>query len=259
MNDLGGRRQDLLADVLRAVEQPAPRQPARLRAGTIVTAAALLLAGGVTFTALPALMHRTPAATGGMTSAVAVAHVVPAATPTPMSTPTPAMAAPPRAAMATAAPPAVAGQLVVGPGAMHGFTLTGTWNADTAGSPGFTGPDRWVANGAGTAQWSLGTPGGGRGWDQVRVATWIPSSHAQAWVRYTVASTVGGVATTRSFDVSQQALNGWYTLPGTFATGTATQRTGTITVTMTYLRPYPPTATNGGCEMGAAQMRFQWS
>jgi hypothetical protein len=262
MNDLGGRPPHLLHDIMHGAEQVGARPPARLRAGTIVAATALLLIAGAAFTALPVLAHRMSA-----TAARPMAAMMPAATPRPpAATPTapPAMVAAATARPAakpamTMVPPMPATQLTVGPGMASGFAQTGQWNAGAGGSPGFTGPGLWVSNGAGTARWNLGSPNGGHGWDQVRVMAWIPNMHALAWVRYTVTSTSMGIATTRTFDVSQQALNGWYILPATFAIGTATQRTGTIMVSLTYLRPYPPTANNGGCEMAAAQMRFMWS
>jgi hypothetical protein len=253
MNDPGGRPPHLLHDIVHGAEMVGARPLARLRAGTIVAATALLVTAGAAFTALPMLAHRMSA-----TTARSMAAMMPAATPTPAAaTPT---APPAMVAAATVRPAQMpATQLTVGPGMASGFAQTGQWTAGAGGSPGFTGPDLWVSNGGGTARWSLGNPNGGHGWDQVRVMAWIPNMHGLAWVRYTVTSTSMGVATVRIFDVSQEALNGWYTLPATFAIGTAAQRTGTITVGLTYLRPYPPTANSGGCEMAAAQMRFVWS
>jgi hypothetical protein len=238
MDDLGRTQSRPLLDALRGVEATGARGPAHLRVGTMVAATALLLVAGAGLSALEALDHRPPA------SPVAARP----------------MAARPVADLTTPAPAPAVVQLTVGPGSAGGFGQFGQWNAEDGGAPGFVGPSRWVFGGEGVAaRWSLGSPAGGRGWDQVRVLAWIPDAHALAWVRYAVTSTEAGVATVRTFDVSQQALNGWYQLPASFAIGSATERTGSITVDMTYLRPYAPTAANGGCEMAAAQVQFVWS
>jgi hypothetical protein len=234
MNDPRRARPYLLDDVLNGGPATGGRGPARLRVGTmvVVTAVSLFAAAGIS-----ALASR-PA------PARPVANLKAPATPMP----TPGLT--------------FANQLMVGPGATAGFTQSGQWGGGSAGAPAFKGADRWVAAGtpvgaSASAQWSLGSPSGGQRWDQVRVQAWIPNAHALAWVRYTVTSTDGTAQSVQAFDVSQQAVTGWYTLPVNFRIGTPTQRTGTITVRMSYLRPYAGDA--NGCQMAAAQMQFQWS
>jgi hypothetical protein len=234
MNDLGRRRPYLFEGVVQGGQVASPRRPARLRIGTMVavTAVSLLAVAGTS-----ALASRTPARPVASVKA-----------PAPVATATPALT--------------FANQLLVGPGVAPGFMQSGRWSGGSGGTPGFKGPGRWIAAGtpagaSASAQWSLGSPSAGRRWDQVRVQAWIPNAHALAWVRYTVTSSEGTLQSVQSFDVSQQALNGWYTLPVNFQIGTPTQRTGTITVRMTYLRSYVGDA--NGCQMAAAQMQFEWS
>jgi hypothetical protein len=256
MNDLAGRRSRLLVDVLQGSGGTAERPPARLRIRAAVLVTTLAMVATTAFAALPALarvMQPKHASTAMPVHTVADVQTV--ATPTPAPAPTPTTAPPPPVAMAASALPPLtfANQFLAEP------NVAGQWSAASGGAPGFAGPDRWsTAAAAASAQWTLGSPGGGRRWDDVRVRAWIPNDHAVAWVRYTVTSTNGGAAAVRTFDVSQRALNGWYTLPAAFRIGTPAQRTGTIAVRMTYLRPDTTMAT-GGCEMAAAQVRFEWS
>jgi hypothetical protein len=234
MNDLGRRRPYLFDGVVDGGQVTSPGRPARLRIGTMVavTAVCLLAVAGTS-----ALASRTPARpVAGVKAPAPVAMATPALT--------------------------FANQLMVGPGVAPGFMQSGQWSGGSGGAPAYKGPGRWIAAGTPTgasasAQWSLGNPSGGQRWDQVRVHAWIPNAHALAWVRYTVTSTEGTAQSVQSFDVSQQALNGWYALPVNFRIGTSTQRTGTITVRMTYLRSYAGDA--NGCQMAAAQMQFEWS
>jgi hypothetical protein len=235
MNDPRRARPYLLDDVLHGGQATSRRRPARLRIGTmvVVTAVSTFAVAGIS-----ALASRQSPPARPVANLKAPA--------TPMATPVLTFA----------------NQLMVGPGAASGFGQRGQWSGANAGAPAFKGPDRWVAAGtpagaSASAQWSLGNPSGGQRWDQVRVQAWTPSAHALAWVRYTVTSTDGTAQSVRTFDVSQQALTGWYTLPADFRIGTPTQRTGTITVRMAYLRPYAGDA--NGCQMAAAQMQFEWS
>jgi len=234
MNDPRRARPYLLDDVLHGGQAAGRRRPARLRVGTMVAVTAVSLFAGAGISAL-ASRQSPPARPVASLKAPAVA--MPALT--------------------------FANQLVVGPGAASGFVQSGQWSAaGGGGAPAFKGPGRWIAAGtpagaSASAQWSLASPTGGQRWDQVRVQAWIPNMHALAWVRYTVTSTDGTAQSVRTFDVSQQALNGWYTLPADFRIGTPTQRTGTITVRMAYLRPYAGDA--NGCQMAAAQVQFEWS
>lgn len=170
-------------------------------------------------------------------------------------------------ATAGSAPPPVtfSNTQVAGVGACC-FAELGPWNQGTQGGyPHFGGSIVWTTSSGSVATWSLGPTSGGRRWDQVRVQVWIPNHMAGAWVRYTVtASASGGASRTGTVDVPQQANQGLYTL-GTFAAGTTTRRTGSITVRMTYLRPYTGPAADSTCvphgctEMAAAQVLFAWS
>jgi hypothetical protein len=161
------------------------------------------------------------------------------------------------AAMPALPPVTFANGVTVGPANACCFASSAGWNADTAGAPGSGAGDLWAQGGDASVRWSLGSPSGGHRWDQVRVRTWIPGRHALAWVRYTVTTTGAGGQSVQTFDVAQAPLNGWYMLPATFRVGTPAQRTGTLTVAMTYLRTAAGMA--NGCEMAAAQMRFEWS
>jgi hypothetical protein len=188
---------------------------------------------------------------------------VPAATPVP-ATPAPAAtAAPARPAAAQPAAPALpaltfANHEVVG----CCQALGGRWH-DVAqgGAPAFHGPSAWTANRAATATWTLGRPAGGSRWDSVRVRVWIPSRHAGAVVRFTVTASDGTARTVSTFDVAEHGLGGWVTIPGTFAAGTPAQRTGSITVRMSFLRPFASRACPGGAcaDMAAGQAMFEWS
>ncbi|HLH67921.1 MAG TPA: hypothetical protein VKY90_02535 [Candidatus Dormibacteraeota bacterium] len=153
-----------------------------------------------------------------------------------------------------------------GPGAGCCYQQGGSWtNGSRGGEPGFSGPIRWTTSTSAWADWSLGNPSGGLRWDQVRVYVWIPNTMAGAWVRYTVTATQGSAQRQYTFDVPQQELQGPYLL-GIFSAGTPTQRTGSIWVHMTYLRPYTGPAADATCvggttctAMAAAQVQFQWS
>jgi len=254
----GPRRSNLLLDVLQERDEADGRPAARLRAGPIAAVTALSVVAAVAIELFPAAGRLS----SGQVSAAAPARQVAAVQPSqPAAPPPPPAVSQPVAAPAAAAPPRVspASSLTVGPGAACCFTRGGQWTADEdGGAPGFAGPDSWTTSAASSFQWSLGSPGGGQGWDQVRVRVWIPNHHAGAWVRYTVT----GAQLARTFDVPQNAYSGWYTLPATFSIGTATQRTGTIGVSLTYLRPFVDPAANqcAGCgAMAAAQVQFQWS
>ena len=168
---------------------------------------------------------------------------------------------------AAQAPVTFAHQLIAGPGAGSSFGLGGQWNAlSQGGYPGFRGASEWTTSSTSTAAWSLGPTSGGTRWDAVRVQVWVPGQHAGAWVRYTVTATAGNATQSRSFDLAQQTASGWVTVPGTFAVGTPTQRTGAIGVRMTYLQPYAGPAADATCTsagacpaMAAGQVAFQWS
>jgi hypothetical protein len=237
MNDPGRRSPQLLGEVLQSAggDGRNGRSPARLRVGTMVAMTTISLTVGAGVSALGFRQAPMP---------VRAAASVRQATPAP--------------------PPSLtfANQLTVGPDAASGFTQGGDWSTAGGGAPGFTGPDSWLAAGnpAGEAawtEWGLGSPTGGLRWDQVHVLAWIPNQHALAHVRYTVTSTDGAAQAVQTFDVSQRGLDGWYTLPASFQIGTATERTGTITVRMTYLGE--DAGLLNGCEMSAAQVQFQWS
>lgn len=191
----------------------------------------------------------TPTATTGIPAAVT-------------SGPRPAVAA----AAVAPAPVTWANQQVVGPSA-----VSGSWSSlSQGGYPNFQGAIRWTTSSAGTATWTLGATSGGQRWDQVRVQVWIPDKMAGAWVRYTVTATNGGSTVSHSFDVAQQPTSGWYWLRdksvSTFSNGSATQRNGSISVRMTYLKPYTGSAADATCinaslctAMAASQVTFQWS
>jgi hypothetical protein len=272
----GRRQSNLLVDVLQQRQVDGGPPATRLRTGPAAAAAVIAVLAAVGAGVYPAIVQQlSPQHTA--TPVRQVADVQAASSPAasnPAATPTAAArSAPARRAMAatasaarTAAPaPPVtfAAGLVVGPGAACCSTPAGQWSAGAAGgAPAFAGPQSWTTIAAASFQWSLGAPAGGRRWDQVRVRVWIPNDHARAWVRYTVTSTAAGVQSVRTFDLSQNSTNGWYALPATFAIGTQAQRTGTIAVGLTYLRPYvdPATTQCVGCgEMAAAQVQFQWS
>jgi hypothetical protein len=273
MNDLG-RRSNLLANLLQGGEGADAQPPARLRVGTIATVTALAVTGALGIAAAPALARDLAASRAAGTGAAAPAAVVrlsPAASPTPMpmstATPPPTMPAAPAApapALPALPPVTLTNGLTVGPGAACCFTQSGAWTADEdGGAPGFGGPDRWSRSAGATFQWNLGSPIGGRRWDQVGVQVWIPNHHAGAQVRYAVTSTAAGGQQTQSFDLAQEVVQGWYTLPATFRVGTPTRRTGSLSVSLAYLQPYA--AAGGGCpgvgcdQMAAAQVRFLWS
>jgi hypothetical protein len=120
------------------------------------------------------------------------------------------------------------------------------------------------ADAGGVATWSLGATTAGRGWDRVRVLVWVPGHDAGAWVRYAVTTSHRGATSSHSFYVAQQTGAGWMALPATFTVGTPTTRTGSISIRMTYLRPYQgpaadTTCASGTCTaMGAAQVEFHW-
>jgi hypothetical protein len=184
----------------------------------------------------------------------------PAATaqPTPAATPATPAAPAPAAAQPALATPTFANHEVVG----CCQALGGRWH-DVAqgGTPAFHGPSAWTANGAATAIWTLGAPAGGQRWDSVRVRIWIPNRHAAAVVRFTVTATTGGARTVSTFDVAEQGHGGWLTIPGTYSAGTATRRTGSITVRMSFLRPFAGASCSGAAcaDMAAGQAMFEWS
>src|SRR5437870_6162562 len=217
----------------------------RPRLGAALAATALCAAVAIGAAAWPALMSHARAGTQ--------APVVTSATPAPGTAP------------ANPAPLTFDQQQVIGPGAGAGFAVTGQWSAlPQGGAPDFEGPTEWTTSRTGTATWTLGPTSCGKRWDKVRVQVWIPGQHAGAWVAYTVVTTAGASTQSRSFSLAQQTAVGWVTLPGTFVVGTATQRTGSIRVRMTYLRPYvgpaiDTTCTSGCTGMAAGQVAFQWS
>lgn len=207
---------------------------------TTLAVIALAVAATAVISLLPAALGPAPA--------VPVATVRPGPSPTATAKATPGP---------TPSATAFATELVAGPGVACCFAQAGRWSSDVRGAPVFDGPSRWTNVPTATAQWSLGGPAGGGRWDAVRVQAWIPDQHGVAWVRYTVTSTDGPTSAVRTFDVPQQSYTGWYALPGTFRIGTATRRTGTITVRMALLSTAQGMV--GGAEMAAAQVRFQWS
>jgi hypothetical protein len=177
---------------------------------------------------------------------------VPPAAPAPAAPAAPAL---PQTAAAQPAPPALPALTFANHEAAGCcLALGGRWH-DLAqgGAPGFHGPSAWTANRAATATWNLGSPAGGRRWDSVRVLVWIPSRHATARVRFTVTATNGQGRAVRTFDVAEPGHAGWLPIPGTFSAGTPTERTGTITVRMSFLRPIT------GADMAAGQAMFEWS
>jgi hypothetical protein len=135
--------------------------------------------------------------------------------------------------------------------------LGGRWHDLARGGP----PSAWTANRAATATWILGSPSGGLRWDSVRVRVWIPDSHAGAVVRLTVTATSGGARIVSTFDVVEHGHRGWLTIPGTFSAGTPAQRTGSITVRMSFVRPFASHACRGGAcvDMAAGPAMFEWS
>ncbi|HZU59610.1 MAG TPA: hypothetical protein VE983_01525, partial [Solirubrobacteraceae bacterium] len=182
----------------------------------------------------------------------------PAVAPPPPSTPTPPSPA--------ADPPLTyANHLIVGPGAACCSSATGQWTHNSeSGYPNFSGPALWTRSSTATYQWNLGQPTGGRRWDQVQVRVWIANKYSGAIVRYTVTATDGGGQQSQSFQVVQPSIRGWYTIPATFSIGTPLQRTGTLSVRLTYVSPYvgpkSPACPTGDCNaMAAAQVEFLWS
>jgi hypothetical protein len=152
--------------------------------------------------------------------------------------------------------------LIAGPGAACCFSAGGTWSTRPAGGyPGGSGPVKTSAGPTAWSEWAFGRPSGGHRWDQVKVRVWIPAAGAGAWVRFTVTATAGGASSASTFDVPEQEYEGWYELPATFTIGTPGQRTGSLWVRMTYLRPYPgPGCADGSCNrMAAAQAELLWS
>jgi hypothetical protein len=140
----------------------------------------------------------------------------------------------------------------------------GSWNSEnTGGYKNFVGPILWTQNTAATADWSLGPTSGGSRWDQVRVSVWIANTRAGAYARYTVRWT-DGASHTQSFDVAQEPISGWHEL-GVFSIGTAAQRTGSLSIHMSYLRPYSGPACGSDCPGGvaytvaASSAMFEWS
>jgi hypothetical protein len=218
-----------------AADQAAPASTPPPAAGQTAPAAAVAARP-----AQPALAPATPPTT---------AAIVPPAAPAPAA---PAL---PQTAAAQPAPPALPALTFANHEAAGCcLALGGRWH-DLAqgGAPGFHGPSAWTANRAATATWNLGSPAGGRRWDSVRVLVWIPSRHATARVRFTVTATNGQGRAVRTFDVAEPGHAGWLPIPGTFSAGTPTERTGTITVRMSFLRPIT------GADMAAGQAMFEWS
>src|SRR5579875_2279734 len=232
-------------------------------------------AGSVNRGAVPASPGRAPGveAPGPVASPAVPPHpaislpagVTPAAGPS--STPPPVGGPSTATPTATPLPPVTwAHREWAGPGAGCCYQQGGSWtNGSRGGEPGFSGPIRWTTSTSAWADWSLGNPSGGLRWDEVRVYVWIPNTMAGAWVRYTVTATQGSAQRQYTFDVPQQELQGPYLL-GIFSAGTPTQRTGSIWVHMTYLRPYTGPAADATCvggttctAMAAAQVQFQWS
>ncbi|MBO0685976.1 MAG: serine/threonine protein kinase [Candidatus Dormibacteraeota bacterium] len=245
-----------------------PRLPA-LGAGALIAVLALVTLGTVV---LPRVIH--PGSRPAPPHHRVAATARPAPTPTPAPAATAAASGPVVRSAPTTAPTATPGlppltfqqSQIAGAGGCC-FNLTGAWatNVPQGGYPNFQGPIAWSTDTAASATWTLGATSGGQRWDQVRVLVWIPNTMAGAWVAYTVTATAGGSPTTHTYQVPQQANMGWYTL-GTFAAGTATQRTGSITVRMSYVMPYQGPAADSRCtsaglctEMAAAQAMFQWS
>ncbi|HZV51776.1 MAG TPA: hypothetical protein VFD49_18675 [Candidatus Dormibacteraeota bacterium] len=179
--------------------------------------------------------------------------------------PPPPPASPPPASPAADPPLTYANHLIVGPGAACCSSGTGQWTRNSeSGYPDFSGPALWTRSSTATYQWNLGQPTGGRRWDQVQVRVWIANKYSGAIVRYTVTATNGGGQQSQSFQVVQPSIRGWYTIPATFSIGTPFQRTGTLTVRLTYVSPYvgpkSPACPTGNCNaMAAAQVEFLWS
>jgi hypothetical protein len=186
-----------------------------------------------------------PARSAGQALPAPPAAVAPAPVTSERRPPTPAPATP------TPLPPLTfANREVVG----CCLALGGRWHdLDVGGQPGFRGPSAWTASHAATASWNLGSPAAGRRWDSVRVLVWIPNRHGRARVQFTITATSGQERAVRTFDVAEQGRAGWLTIPGTFSAGTTTERTGTITVRMSFLRPFT------GANMAAGQAMFEWS
>lgn len=152
--------------------------------------------------------------------------------------------------------------LIVGPGSGCCFSAGGAWSTSPAGGyPGGSGPVKTSASPTAWSEWAFGQPSGGHRWDQVKVRVWIPAAGAGAWVRFTVTATAAGATNVSTFDVPEQEYEGWYELPATFMIGTPDQRTGSLWVRMTYLRPYPgPGCADGSCDrMATAQAELLWS
>lgn len=277
-----------------AALERAPRQrPAtgeRPRFGAIAVAAVIGVAAAIGLALWPAIAHRAPvprptpvvagqhptaevipaptAADQQVTAANGQAAVGAAAPPVASaSQPAGSRAAPVRPDATSMLPPAATAPIPALTFANHEvvgccLALGGRWHDLTGGgAPAFRGPSAWTANRAATATWSLGSPGGGKRWDRVRVLVWIPDRHAGAVVRFTVTATSGTARAVSAFDVAEHGRGGWLTIPGTFSAGTPSLRTGTITLRMSFLRAFAAgTCPGGACaDMAAGQARFEWS
>jgi hypothetical protein len=241
------------------VPRPAPvAADQRPTAQVIAAPAAAEQAAASPGSVAPPAAAAPPVASAAQPVAPQAASAQAAAAPPPATPAPPAPVSPASPAAAPVPPLTFANHEVVG----CCLALGGRWHDQAGGgAPALHGPSAWTANRAATATWSLGSPAGGKRWDSVRVLVWIPDRHAGAVVRFTVTATSAAARTVSTFDVAEHGRGGWLTIPGTFSAGTPAQRTGTITLRMSFLRAFGAGTCHGGTctDMAAGQARFEWS